>query len=222
MFLIIVILVLVLFFMIKSYNKLQAFAQKVKSSDSNIKSAIFRKVELTNKLMDIAKGYAEHEKLIFIKATDDFSTAYKDSSASLANLKSLEFHYPGLKADRTYLDLSNKITENENIILSRRDLYNSAAEMYNSERLKFPFILFASGLGFKEAPYIDLESDQKIKDFTTDDGEILKGMFKSAANKTTDFTKKGIEKIQEVGSTKKEEKQEQENEEESSEEETSK
>lgn len=204
MFSIVMILVIILWLLVKSYNKLQGFAQKVKSSDSNIKSAIFRKVELINKLMDIAKGYADHEKLIFIKATDDFSTAYKDSSESLASLKSLEFHYPDLKADKTYLDLSQKITENENIILSRRDLYNSAAEFYNSERLKFPFILFASSLGFKEAPYIDLESDEKIKNFTTDDGEILKGMFKSAANKTTDLTKKGIGKIQEATSKKKE------------------
>lgn len=197
MFLIIILLLLGVF-LVKSYNRLQGMAQKVKASDSNIKSAIFRKVELTNKLMDIARGYAEHEKLIFIKTSDDFSSAYKDSSESLANLRSLELHYPELKADRTYLDLSEKITENEDIILSRRDYYNSAAELYNAEKFKFPFNLFANSLGFKEAPYIDLESSKKIKDFTTDDGEIIKAMFKSVADKTTDVSKKGIEKLQEA------------------------
>lgn len=106
MFLVVVVLGAILYFLMKAYNKLQAFAQRVKSSDSNIKSAIFRKVELANKLMDIAKSYADHEKLIFVKATDDFSAAYKDSSESLINLRSLEFHYPELKADKTYLDFS--------------------------------------------------------------------------------------------------------------------
>lgn len=41
-----------------------------------------------------------------------------------------------------------------------------------------------------------MDSNQKIDDFNTDDGEILKDIFRNAANTTTDFTKKGIEKIQ--------------------------
>ncbi|MDK4492105.1 LemA family protein [Fusobacterium necrophorum] len=80
--------------------------------------------------------------------------------------------------------------------MKRRDYYNTAAELYNAERLKFPFVLFSSSLGFREAPYLDLDSNQKIDDFNTDDGEILKDIFRNAANTTTDFTKKGIEKIQ--------------------------
>lgn len=67
MFLIVLILIIIGVGFIKSYNRLQALAQRVKSSNSDIKNAIFRKVELTNKLMDIAKGYANHEKLVFIK-----------------------------------------------------------------------------------------------------------------------------------------------------------
>ncbi|KYM47513.1 LemA family protein [Fusobacterium necrophorum] len=196
MFLIVLILIIIGVGFIKSYNRLQALAQRVKSSNSDIKNAIFRKVELTNKLMDIAKGYANHEKLVFIKTSEDFSTAYKDSNESLAHLKSLSVHFPELKANENYLDLSQKITTNEDLIMKRRDDYNTAAELYNAERLKFPFVLFSSSLGFREAPYLDLDSNQKIDDFNIDDGEILKDIFRNAANTTTDFTKKGIEKIQ--------------------------
>lgn len=153
MFSIVLILIIIGVGFIKSYNRLQALAQRVKSSNSDIKNAIFRKVELTNKLMDIVKGYANHKKLIFIKTSEDFLTAYKDSNESLA-------------------------------------------ELYNAERLKFPFVLLSSSLGFWEAPYLDLDSNQKTDDFNTDDGEILKDIFRNAANTTTDFTKKGIEKIQ--------------------------
>ena len=196
MFLIVLILIIIGVNFIKSYNRLRALAQKVKSGNSDIKNAIFRKVELTNKLMEIAKGYANHEKLIFIKTSEDFSSAYKDSSESLAHLKSLSVHFPELKANENYLDLSEKITTNEDLIMERRDAYNMAAQSYNAERLKFPFVLFSSSLGFREAPYLDLESNQKIDEFTTDDGEIIKDIFRNAANTTTDFTKKGIEKIQ--------------------------
>lgn len=207
MFLIVLILIIIGVGFIKSYNRLQALAQRVKSSNSDIKNAIFRKVELTNKLMDIAKGYANHEKLVFIKTSEDFSTAYKDSNKSLAHLKSLSVHFPELKANENYLDLSQKITMNEDLIMKRRDAYNTAAELYNAERLKFPFVLFSSSLGFREAPYLDLDSNQKIDDFNTDDGEVLKDIFRNAANTTTDFTKKGIEKIQKTakGMNKKEE-----------------
>lgn len=194
-FILLVIIILIVYKLVTTYNKLQLLAQRIKSRNSNIKNAISRKIELTNKLIDIVKGYADHEKLIHVKVSDDFSNAYKEAEATLATLKALDLKFPELKANEQYNNLTIELVRNEDIILERRDSYNHAAEQYNAVRLQFPTNLFASSLGFKEAPYIDLDSDDsKIKEFTTDDGELLKSMIKNAGNKTAEYTKKTVNK----------------------------
>lgn len=196
MSLFILILIVVGFYLIKNYNLLQTQGQRLKASHSNIKNAIERKVELTNRLIDIVKGYTEHENLVFLKVSSDMSENYKKSNECLNSIKGLAFQFPELNSNTLYLDLTKNIVENENIILSRRDEYNNIATFYNSERIKFPFVLLSQQLGFKEAPYLDLDTEEKIKEFKTDDGEMLKDFIKNTAEKTADFTKKGIENIQ--------------------------
>lgn len=65
-----------------------------------------------------------------------------------------------------------------------RNEYNARVKGYNTLRSSIPTIFIANGLGFSEAPYLDLSvenAEQNIlKDFKTDDGERLNALFKSA------------------------------------------
>ena len=197
MFLLIIIIVAIVFVLVSSYNTLQHLGQRVKSSNAKIKGALQKKIELTNKLMDIAKSYGDHEKFVYLKMSNDFTSAYKDADAAFTKLKALSIQYPELKANEAYMDLSDKITKIEEDILSRRDMYNDAVEHYNAKRASVPCNFFASSLGFQEAPYFDTNSDVDIDDFKTDDGEMLKDLLKTGSQKAQDFTKKGVEKFNE-------------------------
>ena len=199
-FIIIVIIIPFVVF-IKPYNNAQALAQKAKSNYSKIGSGIQKKVQLINQLIDITKGYGDHEKLIYLKVSEDFSSVYKKAGSALLDIKSFESAFPNIKADKLYADLMSKLEKLEDEILGRRDQYNSAVEAYNTASKQMPLALVANVLGFKEMPYLDLDDENNavtIKQFNTDDGELLREFLKTTSNKVGEVTVKGATKLTEV------------------------
>ena len=198
---IIIVIIIPFFVFIKPYNNAQALAQKAKSNYSKIGSGIQKKVHLINQLIDITKGYGEHEKLIYLKVSEDFSSAYKRAGSALLDIKSFASAFPDIKADKVYADLMSKLEKLEDEILGRRDQYNSAVEAYNTASKQMPLALVASVLGFKEMPYLDLDDENNeatIKQFNTDDGELLREFLKTTSNKVGEVTVKGATKLTEV------------------------
>ena len=198
---IIIVIIIPFFVFIKPYNNAQALAQKAKSNYSKIGSGIQKKVQLINQLIDITKGYGEHEKLIYLKVSEDFSSAYKRAGSALLDIKSFASAFPDIKADKVYADLMSKLEKLEDEILGRRDQYNSAVEAYNTASKQMPLALVASVLGFKEMPYLDLDDENNeatIKQFNTDDGELLREFIKTTSNKVGEVTVKGATKLTEV------------------------
>lgn len=147
---IIIVIIIPFFVFIKPYNNAQALAQKAKSNYSKIGSGIQKKVQLINQLIDITKGYGDHEKLIYLKVSEDFSSVYKKAGSALLDIKSFESAFPNIKADKLYADLMSKLEKLEDEILGRRDQYNSAVEAYNTASKQMPLALVANVLGFKK------------------------------------------------------------------------
>ena len=198
---IIIVIIIPFFVFIKPYNNAQALAQKAKSNYSKIGSGIQKKVQLINQLIDITKGYGDHEKLIYLKISEDFSSVYKKAGSALLDIKSFESAFPNIKADKLYADLMSKLEKLEDEILGRRDQYNSAVEAYNTASKQMPLALVANVLGFKEMPYLDLDDENNavtIKQFNTDDGELLREFLKTTSNKVGEVTVKGATKLTEV------------------------
>ena len=198
---IIIVIIIPFFVFIKPYNNAQALAQKAKSNYSKIGSGIQKKVQLINQLIDITKGYGDHEKLIYLKVSEDFSSVYKKAGSALLDIKSFESAFPNIKADKLYVDLMSKLEKLEDEILGRRDQYNSWVEAYNTASKQMPLALVANVLGFKEMPYLDLDDENNavtIKQFNTDDGELLREFLKTTSNKVGEVTVKGATKLTEV------------------------
>ena len=53
----------------------------------------------------------------------------------------------------TFMDLQAQLDGTENRIAVERKKFNEAAQKYNTDRRRFPRILFAKLYGFKERPY---------------------------------------------------------------------
>ncbi len=82
----------------------------------------------------------------------------------------------------------------EHEISQWRNGYNARVKSYNSHRSSIPTIFVANGMGFSEAPYLDLTIDENaeqtiLKDFKMDNGERLNALFKSAKDNIVDGTK---------------------------------
>lgn len=180
----------------RSYNKLQRLGQGIKSANATVLTVIQKRADLVNKLMDIAKDYGVHEKFVQITLSNNLIDTFKASTDAISNVNLMAQHYPDLKANTAYQQLMNQISSVEDELQNKRESYNKVTQDYNSERLQIPTVLFSKVLGFEEAPYFDFDNLQEMKDFKTDDGQLLKAMLSNVSLKAIDITQKGVDKMQ--------------------------
>lgn len=179
------------FFVVKTYNHLQGRSHEVREAHSNIVVSMKKRIDLANKLIDIASSYGDHEKLTHISiAKADSDTAVIAASAEVAgalnHVVKLATVYPELKASETYSMLMRQLEDVESNLQDRRERYNAFVRGYNTKLSQLPTNLFAPALGFRSAPYFnvdDADSLDALKDFSSADGEILRGMLADAGRK---------------------------------------
>lgn len=168
--------VVLVLFVIASYNKLVKLRMKVKSSWSDIDVQLQRRYELIPNLVEIAKGYMKHEKELLENVTAARGGALKALEAShggpTAELASAESMlgglmrnlmisveaYPDLKANTNMMQLSEEVTSTENKIAFSRNYYNDRVGEYNTKTELFPTNIFASMMGFKQANFFEVEN----------------------------------------------------------------
>lgn len=174
MWMIIIIVVLILIWMIATYNKLQSMMQNIREQLSNLQAAFKKRIDLSNQIIEIAAGYSEHEKLTYMTVTK--------SSDALKQMVALSQAYPDLKANQTYQTLMSQLESLEETVLARRERYNEKVRKYNSFRNNFPNVLIASRLNFDVAPFFEIEDPDfanKMKVFQRDDTQALQALLNS-------------------------------------------
>ena len=161
---------------VKTYNKGVTFDENVKQSWSEIDNQLKRRMDLLDNLVETVKGYAKHEKELFTYLADArkaYFTASKSGSQAdkikaaggldraLSRLLLLKERYPDLKANQSFLKLQDSIEGTENRIAVARKRYNEAARALNAFRRSFFGRFFAAMTGLEEAPYYELEEEEK-------------------------------------------------------------
>ena len=164
-----------------SYNSAQELGQKIKESKSNILVMLKKRKLLIERLAEVVKAYAGHEKDILLSVSQDqvggeanLAKDYRETTALFANLQMMAQRFPTIKADTQYSRHMDDISSIENELQGKREGYNRYAQEYNSAKRKIPFVFFAKTLGFEDAPFLefdDSESLDQISDFKTDEGE---------------------------------------------------
>lgn len=206
-FLIILLLIFVVYVGI-SYNKLQGLAQSVRREHSNIQVSMKKRVDLANKLQDIAAAYGDHEKLthISIAAAEanirQLATSAQAVDHAVSHVVSMARDYPELRANQTYQILMGQLTTLEENLQDRRETYNATVHHYNTTRSKIPVVFFASTVGFNQAPYFDVENAddlENIRDFASDDGAMLKAALSGASRRVVDSSRQLGQSIGETG-----------------------
>ena len=169
------------------YNSLSRLAQEVKQCNANIMASVQKRADLANRLMDIARSYGEHEKLTHITVSGSLNENVAATNEALISINACAERFPDLKANATYQQLMNELRDLEADIQEKRERYNAACKSYNVQRAQIPHVLYASNLGFMEAPYFSAENLGIIHDFQTGDGELLKSMFKRGITSVGEF-----------------------------------
>ena len=186
-------------FVIWTYNKLRRLAEEVKEAQSNIGVALRKKISLVNQLIDVANKYMDRESLVLLQVSQDTAESamkqmYQQSGTVLSTIQGLAQRFPELKASEQYTNLGNAIAESEGSLQKFRVQFNRCAKEYNSKRSRIPHVLYASTLGFRPAPYLDLENAEAAevgtqREVFSDDGDRLNELLNKAGAKVLGATK---------------------------------
>lgn len=171
-----VIIVLVLM-IVGSYNSLVGLDQQVTQSWAQVENQLQRRNDLIPNLVNTVKGYATHEKTIFIQVAESRSrlagtikagtqaekiTAARELDGVLARLLAIAENYPNLRASENFVRLQDELAGTENRIAVERMRYNESVRSYNTSARRLPTVFFVNWFGFDKAkPYFEAEQGAK-------------------------------------------------------------
>ena len=170
---------------IGTYNSLQSKKQDIVEHASNIQIVLQKRMDLSQRIIDIAKSYGDHEKLTHLQVSQN-TTGDAKSLAALAQA------FPELKANDTYQKLMGQLETFENEILGKRELYNAVVKTYNTARSSFPAVLIAGKLNFGIIKYFDSQNPEALEEivsFSSDDGQALKALISNGSQTISSSTK---------------------------------
>lgn len=168
-----VVVVLIVLYVISTYNTLVKLRNKVKDQWSQIDVQLKRRCDLIPNLVETVKGYAGHEKSTLedvIKARNTFvaaSTPEDEMKASgeitqaLNKLFALSEAYPELKANENFLSLQNDLKEVEEKISYARQFYNDNVMNYKNKIEMFPTNIIAGIFGFKPEAFFEASAEER-------------------------------------------------------------
>jgi LemA protein len=163
------IIIAIVLYAVVLYNRLVRQRNLVKDGWSGIDVQLRRRTDLIPNLVDTVKAYAAHERSLFEDivrarassiAADNVpgqALAERALQGSLGRLVALAESYPDLKANQNFLKLQEQLTEIEDQLQMARRYYNGAVRDLNIAIQSFPNTLVSRPLGFKEAPFFELE-----------------------------------------------------------------
>jgi len=159
-----------------SYNGLVGKREAVDSKWGDVESAYQRRADLIPNLVATVKGAAAFEQATLTAVTEArasagqaqisgkdlvndpaafarFEQAQAALGAALQRLMVVVEKYPDLKATQGFRDLQAQLEGTENRISVERMRFNEVAQDYNTARQRFPAVLVANLMGFKEKAY---------------------------------------------------------------------
>ncbi|MEA2007135.1 MAG: LemA family protein [Patescibacteria group bacterium] len=155
------------------YNGLIKLRNRVDEAWSDISVQLKRRHDLIPNLVRTVKGYAKHEKELFIKVTEARSQAISAKtpgeqaqaenmlSDTLKSLFAVSENYPELKANQNFLELQRELTDTEDKIQASRRFYNGNVRDFNTKTQVFPNNLIAGMLKFKDYEFFEIEEGEK-------------------------------------------------------------
>ena len=165
----IIIVVLLLAYVLLTYNSLIRKRNKIKQAASGIDVYLTQRFELIPNLVECVKGYVKHEKEIFeevAKMRENYFINKNLKEGEILNNKcnkiiALSENYPELKASGQFLELQKKLSKMESQLQAARRIYNAEVNTYNNAVQTFPSNLMAKLFNFKEEEYFQAEEQAK-------------------------------------------------------------
>ena len=156
-----------------TYNSLVSMDEGVKGAWAQVENQLQRRYDLIPNYVETVKGYAAHEKEVFVKVTDARSKvagagsidekiqANNQLSSALSRLLVVVERYPELKANTNFIRLQDELAGTENRIAVERRRFNETVKVYNIKIRTFPTNIIAGMFGFEKATFFEVPKERQ-------------------------------------------------------------
>jgi len=171
---IIILIIVIPFMYLKgTYNSLVTMDESVKGAWAQVENQLQRRYDLIPNYVETVKGYAAHEKEVFVKVTEarskvagagsinDKIQANNSLSSALSRLLVVVERYPELKANTNFIRLQDELAGTENRLAVERRRYNETVKAYNIKIRRFPTNIFAGMFGFEKATFFEVPKERQ-------------------------------------------------------------
>ena len=159
---------------VASYNRLVTLNESIDAQWAQIDNQLTRRADLIPNLVNVVKGYAKHEKDLFMYVADartklagaktmgEKMQANQMMDTALSRLLAIAENYPNLKANENFIRLQDELAGTENRVAIERMRFNEIVRDYNIMIRRFPSNIVASLSNFKQRDqYIKAEEKSK-------------------------------------------------------------
>ena len=151
-----------IFWFFSTWNRLVSLEENVNQSWANIDVLLKQRYDMLPNLEEIVKGYAKHEKDLFMefakarqaaagalqnKDVKGVSAAESMMSGMMPRITAVAEAYPELKTDGNFLNIQKELVSLENQVADRREMYNQTTTSFNKQIQMIPVTFVASMKG---------------------------------------------------------------------------
>ncbi|WDF83847.1 LemA family protein [Lacticaseibacillus pabuli] len=166
-----VVVIILAFWGIGTYNSLATANQNVDAKWSQVENVTQRRYDLIPNLVNAVKGSMKQEQTVFgniANARKEYANANSTKDKANANAKLdqsvgtlisvIRESYPTLNSNKQVQTLMTQLEGSENRIAVERKRYNESVQSYNNNVVTFPKNIFANAMGMGKKPYFKADA----------------------------------------------------------------
>ncbi len=150
------VVVALIIYLVVIFNGLVRLKHNIDRAWSNIDVLLKQRYDELPKLVRVCEGYMQHERAVLENVTRaraqldnagsgrEVIEANNAISQALRSLFAVVENYPDLKADQAFRQLQSRVSQLEDQIADRRELYNDSVNLFNIRIEQFPDVFVAN------------------------------------------------------------------------------
>jgi len=172
------VLAIVVFLAITSYNAVMALRQRIDKAWANIDVVLKQRHDQLPALVSAVRGLLAFEQGVLTEVAraraaysptepiPEQAVHAEATSRAVRSLFAVVEAYPQVRSDTNVLDLQNEIERLEGMIADRRELYNDQVYRYNARISTWPTLLLAPLFGWRQRQFFAAEPDEASRPAT--------------------------------------------------------
>jgi len=172
-FVALVLLVLLAGYVVSIYNQLVSLKRRVDQTKQNIDVLLKQRQDELSKLVDAASEYMDHEQELLENITkareqaEQAQTPQEQANADqqirnvMTEFSARMEDYPELRSQSNMQQFQERITDIENQIADRRELYNESVTTWNTRIHQFPYVIIANQMSYEDRELFEATEEEK-------------------------------------------------------------